>query len=533
MRRVGVLLGLCLGPSLLEGALVTAGVAPVGGAGIAAQANAVPPFGVFQDLRWLAFLQPSWLGLLGLGVPWLMARGALSGLTVAAAWPEGRQRPGLGRLLGRGVLASGVGGLLLAPSAVVLFGLAVVPLSWLFLAAVPLAVLVALVAHPLWIRQGWWRRPVPWRAAGWVLGSFLWLSLAGVAVEAAPRVAAVPVAVCFGAGNALAWRGLVRAVLGQRSSHRVVPMVPVALAGLCAGVILGTLGGFGAARAAEAARLRGGPSPEVRSTPGAPAVAAIVIVSGYGSAWNGRPEHPVPGPFLEQRFSYAGLGPGGRPLPYDGSATAAPLPVLVGRLRRQVIELGRATGLPVAVVADSEGALLAAELVHHRPPGDLRTVVFLSPLVDPDRLTYPVTGQRGPGVPLRQAMGVLAAAFQGAAPVKLSPTSPFLRSLDLAETTIRGLLACPVPGVRELAVLPLADAVAAPIRWQLGIPAVVVPAFHGGLLQLAGVRKLVAAEVAGRPLPKGDDLGWAAAAVAGAAGPWQVPTGPPPSCPAR
>ncbi|MCK4176000.1 hypothetical protein [Aciditerrimonas ferrireducens] len=528
-RRAG-LLALCLVPSLLEGALVGAGLAPLGAAGLAAQANAVPPFGVFQDLRWLVALDPSWTVLAGLVPAVLLARGVLTGLTLAAAWPEGLPRPGLGRLVARGTLASGLGDLLLAPSVVVLYGLAVVPLSWLFLAAVPLAVLLALVAHPLWVQAGWWRRPLSARAVGWVLASFLWLSLAGLAVTAAPRFAAAPVAGLFGAANALAWTGLVRAVAGQPRRRLVVPMVPVALAGLAALVALGTLGGFRAARAAETARLRVAPPARTARAPAGPAREAVLIVSGYGSAWNGRPSRPVPGPFLETRFSYAGLGPRGRPLPYDGPDTAAPLPLLLARLRQQVVVLGRRSHLPVAVVADSEGALLAGELVRDDPPRDLRTVVFLSPLLDPDRLTYPLGGSAGPGAPLRQAMTVLAQALQGAAPVALSPRSPFLASVDRQARQLRGLLACPVPGLRELAVLPLADAVAAPPGERLGIPAVVVPAFHGGMLALPVVQRVVADEVAGRPLPRLGIWRWAAHVVAGAANAWQVPTPGAPSC---
>jgi hypothetical protein len=68
---------------------------------------------------------------------------------------------------------------------------------------------------------------------------------------------------------------------------------------------------------------------------------------------------------------------------------------------------------------------------------------------------------------------------------------PVVRSLLDHSPAVRDLLACPLPGTRQLALFPLADAVATPHPSKIGIPSEVVPAFHGGLLADNRVRLAV------------------------------------------
>jgi len=75
---------------------------------------------------------------------------------------------------------------LLSPSVTLLFGLAALPVSWLFLAAVPAALFVAFIIHPAAVSGDWWQRLVAPRAVGCVALSFLVLSLEAAAIDAAP-----------------------------------------------------------------------------------------------------------------------------------------------------------------------------------------------------------------------------------------------------------------------------------------------------------------------------------------------------------
>jgi hypothetical protein len=127
----------CVGPAVAEMALVLL-LSPGASPNLAPQVNAVVPFGVFHDLRWLSVYASSWWTFGALAGGAIVARGALTALSVRLAWPTGTPPP-MSRLLARGVGATALAALFLAPSVTLLFALAVVPVSWLFLAAVPLA----------------------------------------------------------------------------------------------------------------------------------------------------------------------------------------------------------------------------------------------------------------------------------------------------------------------------------------------------------------------------------------------------------
>ena len=104
----------------------------------------------------------------------------------------------------------------------------------------------------------------------------------------------------------------------------------------------------------------------------------------------------------------------------------------------------------------------------------------------------------------------------------------FLTTLYLAPgpdhaPAVRDLLTCPLPGVDQLALFPLADAVAAPHPTAIGIPASVVPAFHGGLLSSGAVHKTIALRLDGGALPRYDIWSSVERVVRVSSSAWQVP----------
>jgi hypothetical protein len=485
---------------------------------LAPQVTAVAPFGVFHDLRWLSVYASSWPAFAALTAGALVARGVLTGLSVSLAWPAGLAPPSLGRLVVRGIVATLVAAIFLAPSTALLFVLAVVPVSWFFLAAVPLAFGVALVVHPIAVTGGWWKRAIPLRAVGWVAASFLSLTATAALISAAPPWAAYLVVAASGGFNARAWVGMVGAVVQPRHVRRALPVVPVALVAMAAVVAVGSVSGF-----AHAKPETTGVGSDRSFSPPARGDLAVLVVSGYGSHWDGESSHPVPGTFYEQQFSYRGLGSSGQPLPYTSSDTVQPLKALDAEMARQARALYAATGRRVDIVAESEGALVAKTyLVSSRDP-PVGTVVMASPLLMPGRVSYPTgSSSRGPGLPTRAALQLLADAYQSVAPIDLSPESPFLESVDQLAPLLRQVLDCPAPGVRQVAILPLADATAAPPDSGLPFTSVVVPAFHGGLVGNSAADGIIAAALRG-PVstdPGLDDLDGLIAASASA---WQVP----------
>jgi hypothetical protein len=445
-----------------------------------------------------------------------LLRGLVTALSVRWAWPAEAHPPSVGKLLPRGVASTVLAALLLSPSTVLLFGLAVVPVSWLFIAAVPVAFFVALIVNPVAVRGGWWRRSVPLGGVGWVAASFLALTVGAALVAGAQRWSTIPAAIVLGGFNARAWVGLVRAVVVRRESARFVPAVPLALAVLIAGVVLGSVTGFEHAHGTSPARHVS------ESSSGNPAWRPVLVVSGYGSSWDGRPSHPIPGRFFEQRFSYRGVSAGGTPLEYGAGDTVRSVGSLVRMLSLQVEQLARQTGRRVDLVAESEGALLAETFVLSHPRAPVSTVVLVSPLLDPGRAKYAVDGSGRGSVP-RAALQTLGEAYGAVSPVDLSPTNAFLESLDKASPLLVDEAECPLKGVRRFAILPLADATASPPRVAPPFPSVVVPAFHGGLIGQATTEAIVEEVLEGRVPQENPALRVAEELVASASTAWQVP----------
>jgi hypothetical protein len=528
LHRNGSLLALCVGPGTAEAALITAFGAQTG-LSLAPQANAPVPFGIFHDLRWLVVYSRSWEGLLAEGLALLVVRSLFTALTVRAAWPPGLDRPPLPSLLIRAAAFTVGGAALLSPWTILLFGLAVAPVSWFFLASVPAALIIALLFHHGAIAPGWWRQNLAPRALAWIALTFLALSASAEAIAAVPPPAGVAVVGVAGVFNAWAWRGLVCTVANRSRAAGFRPVAPAGLVGLASVVIAGTVAGFSlAARAprppipsAIAARRAGtaGGDP----APGGPGWEPLLIASGYGTHWNGSMSPPpFPGPYTERRFSYSGLGPHGA-LPYTSIDTTKPLVTLERLMAVQVQALHHLTGKHVNIVADSEGALVAKAYLAASPHAPVSTLVMVSPLVRPARVYYPPTGLQGWGLAGGAGLLTLSRTIRSVAPIPLSPSTPFLRSVVREAPSLRPLLSCPLPGIRQFAFLPLADAVASPEPFSLGIPSVVFPAFHGTMLANPAAQRALRSVLSGKRLPPTPGWSLADRVIRSAASAWQVP----------
>src|SRR6266542_6264890 len=148
------LLAVCIALPMIEVGLLW-GVGLTSALGIAPSVTAPAPFATFHDLRWLMVYHRSWLGFAVEVVAMVAFRGAMTALIVGLAWPRAVPRPPAAVLLRQGTLFTLASALLLAPWAGLLFGLAVMPVSWLFFAAIPPVLAIGLLIHQGAVHDGW------------------------------------------------------------------------------------------------------------------------------------------------------------------------------------------------------------------------------------------------------------------------------------------------------------------------------------------------------------------------------------------
>jgi hypothetical protein len=449
--------------------------------GIAPGATAPVPFATFHDLRWLMVYHRSWASFAVEATALLVFRSGLTALLVWLAWPGGVARPSVAVLVRNATVFTVVSAVLLMPWVALLFGLAVMPVSWLFFAAVPPVLAVGLLIHHGAVRSGW-HVPAA-RTTGWVALTIAVLTMSGAALTASPAGLRLPVAAAAGLFNAWAWCGIVNVLALRRVPRRAVPLVPIALVLLLAVVATGAGLGFRASVSHHGTTVA--PAPDAAG--GRP----VLLVSGFGGHWDGVQRRWLPGDLDERRFSYRGQGPDGRALPYSAADTQLPLPRLVDAMRAQVDTLSRSSGQRVAIVAESEGALVAKTYLAANPNAPVDELVMLSPLVRPARVFYPSGGEQGWGLATGWELRELGGLFRDLSGADMSADMPLVRTMMDHGPAVRGLLACPLPRTRQLALFPLADAVATPHPSQIGIPSEVVPAFHGGLLANDRIREAV------------------------------------------
>ncbi len=527
---------------------------------LAPQVTALPPFATYHDLRWqFAFNQP-WLGFTGALVLLVLARSAVDAVLVMLAWPrgvDGREgvdgpEPRLPRprflpsLLSCAVLTVLVG-LVMSPVVTLMFGVALLPFSWPYLAAVPILLGTAMALSQGGVGQTWWRRLPPARTAAWVIATFGVLSLASALMTHLDTPGIVAVAGLAGIVDARAWYGLTAAAASARGvwgdgspqwrgvpggrppglalRHRTnwVPVAPLAavmvlvlVVGLArlaftgtvrfasgasdvvAGAVTGGSGDTGLAAAGGDTSDTGAASvPQAVSGPAGKVRGAVLVVAGFGSTCchSANALRAAEPHLLVRQFSYLGLDAAGQPIPY-GLAGNMSLQLLGDRMATQVEKLYRLAGTPVDIVAESEGTLGLYAMLARHPHVPVGSVVLLSPIVEPGQL-----GQAGGTVP-GAALTTLNNLVGGMSPYGRSGAQALIDSVSEVGASYFALVSRD-RGVPWLAVVPLADAVTLPAcPWPRNV--VFMDAFHGGLLGDRSVQRVVEAFLTSGNVPDQD-----------------------------
>jgi hypothetical protein len=469
-----------------------------------------------------------------LGILALVAfRAALDTWLVRCAWPRDVSPPDRRGHLRRAARFTLIQLAVLVLFAVLTFAMAVTSLSWLFFVATPVLLMVAvLVAHGE-VLSSWWRDRPSRVSVSSIVVAFALLTAAGALISVVPDVAVPFVAAATGAG--VAWCRLravhdlaPRAAAAPESSDgssdessgatRRRPFAVIGLAVVLAIVVGGTALGFAVAVAVESGR-----TPPPRASADA-AGSPVLVVKGFNSRWDGVTYRWVRGDHVIRRFSYRGLDAHDRPLTYQRDDTHRGLLALAREMRRQVDALRAASGDPVGIVAESEGALVTQVYLAAFPRAPVEAVVLLSPLAEPGRVYYPPSGEQGWGVGTGAVMRVLAGVIGALGPVDVSADSSLFRSIVDLGPTVGALLACPPPDVRSYAVLPIDEGVEAPAPIDVGYAHQTVGSFHGGLLGDDTTRRAIAAVLDGEE-PEDGSAFWDAVrdTVGAAASAWQAP----------
>jgi hypothetical protein len=539
---------------------------------LAPQVTALPPLAAFHDLRWLfAFNQP-WLGFTGALVLLVAARSAVDAVLVMLAWPRATE-PGIPRprflpsLLSCAVLTV-LTGLVMSPVVTLMFGVALLPFSWPYLAAVPILLGIAMALSQGGVGQAWWRRLPPARTAAWVIATFGVLSLASVLMTHLDTPGIVAVAGLAGIVDARAWYGLTAAAVrgaaempphpwqwrvalwrirrALRSRTNWVPVAPLAavmvlalVVGLArlaftgtvrfasgtgdvvAGAVVGDDGRGDAVSGADGASAPGA----VRSRSAAQVSGAVLVVDGFGSTCchSANALRAAEPNLLVRQFSYVGLNAAGQPIPY-GRAGDLPIQVLGDRMAAQLDKLYQQARTPVDIVAESEGTLGLYAMLARHPHVPIGSVVLLSPIVEP--------GQAGgvdtvPGA----ALTTLNDLVGGMSPYGRAGAQALIESVSEVGASYFAQVSRDT-GRPWLAVVPLADAVTLPAcPWPQNV--IFIDAFHGGLLGDRSVQQMIEAFLASGTVPDRElaglaggsqrDLRGAAQVIAAAASAWRMP----------
>ena len=546
---------------------------------LAPQVTALPPLAAYHDLRWLfAFNQP-WLGFTGALVLLVVARSAVDAVLVMLAWPRETEpdipRPRfLPSLLSCAVLTVLVG-LVMSPVVTLMFGVALLPFSWPYLAAVPILLGTAVALSQGGVGQAWWRRLPPARTAAWVIATFGVLSLASVLMTHLDTPGIVAVAGLAGVVDARAWYGLTAAAArgaaerpphswqwrvalwrirrAMRSRTSWVPVAPLAavmvlalVVGMArlaftgtvrlapgagdvvAGAVAGDSGddghamaGSGAGSTGTTSAPRGTGSESVGKVSG-----AVLVVAGFGSncCHSANALRAAEPNLLVRQFSYVGLNAAGQPIPY-GRAGDLSIQVLGDRMAAQVDKLYQQARTPVDIVAESEGTLGVYAMLARHPHVPIGSVVLLSPIVEPGQV------DQGVGTVPGAALTTLNDLVGGMSPYGRSGAQALIESVSEVGASYFATVSRD-SGRPWLAVVPLADAVTLPAcPWPRNV--IFIDAFHGGLLGDRSVQQMVEAFLANGTVPDSDladlaggsqrDLRSAAQLIAAAAAAWRMP----------
>jgi hypothetical protein len=442
--------------------------------GLAPQASAVWPYDSYHDMRWLLVYHNSWLmfcfGLLGL----IALRAVLSAALVSLSWPARTPRPPYRALLLRNLGVAMLAAVIVLPFAAYSIAASAVSLSWfLFTALIPMMLLAPFLQR-MSVCRGLWRGLPSIELVGWSLLDFVLLTVGGGVVWSAPEVWTPLVAAVVGAANGLLWRQTVRAALFQtRVRWRRVPVVPIV-------VVLALIIPLATQVLSQPSQQANTFTPPIFTRPLPTRVPfALILLAGHNSAYDGRPSAD---PNVEL-FSYLGLDSGGRPLPYPANATHRSLESSSQLLAAQVEAVHRRTGRPIALIAQSEGAMVARTYLRDRPEGPVRALAMFSPLVRAGRTYYPPPdASTGWGLAAGWLLRVMFHVTTIGSKASTTPDEPFIRSLLDGAPFYRYQTLCPAPGVRVIAFLPTVTAAEAPPGQPFKIPVVEVPTFHGGII---------------------------------------------------
>jgi hypothetical protein len=516
---------------------------------LAPQVTAPPPLAVFHDLRWLFGYNRSWIQFAAGALILLAGRAALNTVMVRLAWPRDLRAPRPAVTFAVSMAFTLVAVILLIPITTLIFGVAVLPFSWPFLAAVPVLLAIALPLSHGGVTPGWWRRLPPLRAACWVLACFLEYSVLAVVITRLPAAWIVPVAGLAGFVNARAWYGLTAAMARpyprQHPLLAWIPVAPLAAISVFALAIGGTRvifemttvsparTGLAAASAgiAAAAGRYGGQALTVKVPEGKP---AVLVIGGFGStcchsfrSLRGTSDMTV------EQFSYLGLNAAGKPIPQGRSASNLPMQALGDMIASQVWRLHAQTGKPVDLVAESEGTLGVYAMFARHPRVPVGSVALLSPIVAPGQVSFPQPGRQGPGMAGGYALGILDRLVGELSPFGAAGAERLIDSVSSVGAQYAAQDAARVMSERWLAVVPLADAVTLPVC-SMPQNVLFVSAFHGGLLGDPAVLATVRNFLDGQEVSGGSSLRTAAQLVSAAAAAWRMPlrTAPSPPCPA-
>jgi hypothetical protein len=540
---------------------------------LAPQATAMPSIAAYHDLRWLFAGQQSALTFALGGMVLLVVRAAVDTAMLRLAWPSLTDAAAAGPGLAAG---AGLGGgpgtarglavdpgfaavppmmsafwscagltaltwLLLTPAVTLTFGVAVLPFSWPFLAALPLVIGITAALSHGGVTASWWRRLPPPATVGWLLISFLVLSVASIAMLRSAAVVAVFVAAVAGLVNARAWYGI--AATAAHLPHEVtthdsawrsvgrmlswIPAAPIAallVVVLAVGVVrlmfTGTIQ-FPQPSSVSAASLAAGAGPAHPPAARHVSTGAVLVVDGFGSyCCNDTGDLASTGLTVRQ-FSYAGLNKAGRPIPQGSSADDVPLPELGDRMAKQVLRLHDMTRQPVDIVAESEGTLGLYAMLARHPGLPIRSMVLLSPIIAPGQYGTDDTD----AIP-RDALNELNVLIGRMSPYGSSGAGELIGSV----ARYGAQYFADVSRYRTnsyLAVVPLADATTMP-ACSLPSNILVVPQWHGGLLGDPQVQASVGDFLTGRDIPEdvvreSAGLREAADAISQAAAAWRMP----------
>jgi hypothetical protein len=464
--------------------------------------------------------------------------------------------------------------LVMSPVVTLMFGVAVVPFSWPFLAAVPIMLGTTVVLSHGGVGRAWWRRLPPARTVAWLLATILVLSAASVAMAHLDTAGALAAAGLAGVVNARAWYGLTAAAVrraveepprawpgGERGGGQpprgvrgdgsprtggprgvvprglaVLPVTPVAAVMVIALVVgLARMAFTGAVQFSPAAgdvaagavtQPGGGPATDPAGTAhrAGPVRGAVLVVEGFGSTCchDADALAAAEPDMIVRQFSYLGLDAAGNPIPYGPDAEDLPIQVLGDRMATQLQWLYQRAHVAVDVVAESEGTLGLYAMLARHPHLPVRSLVLLSPIVAPGQVGQ---GEQASATVPGDALITLNNLVGGMSPYGSSGARELIDSVSQVGATYYASVSKD-RGIPWLAVIPLADAVTLPAcPWPPSV--IFVEAFHGGLLGHASVRQMVVSFLAdGRVAPGGRSqqrLRSAAQLIAAAAAAWRMP----------